>query len=134
MTRTLPSQPHGLLQLPCATRPERGARVRFKPVRGSVNDLAVIDRFISEIKSRLFRAMRDQDTGGRWVDLLPVIVKNYNEKTIHSAVSSEPAAVEGNDYLSKYLLRERNTAKMWKNVAQHRKTQDAHTKPGGLRS
>ena len=54
------------------------------------------------------------------MDLLPVIVKNYNEKTIHTAVSSEPAAVEDNDYLSKYLLRERNTAKMWRNAAQHR--------------
>ena len=64
-----------------AVRNEAGASVRFKPVRGSVNDLAVVDRFISEIKSRLFRSMRDQDTGGRWVDLLPVKVKNYNEKT-----------------------------------------------------
>ena len=36
---------HGAFAL--AVRNEAGASVRFKPVRGSVNDLAVVDRFIS---------------------------------------------------------------------------------------
>ena len=35
-------------------------------------------------------------------------------------MSSEPAAIEGNEFLSKFILRERNTAKMWRNAAQHR--------------
>ena len=51
--------------------------------------LAVVDRKISELKTRLFRRMQQENTYPRWIDYLKPIVKSLNSE-VNEAVGGAP--------------------------------------------
>ena len=96
-----------------------GADHRLKSVY-SVNDLSVVDRTIFELKGKLFRRVRADRTGGRWIDFLQETVRSQNE-TVNKAAIGAPDDVDDSE-IHTQLLREANTKKMERNAAQWAKT------------
>ena len=57
-----------------------------------------VERVIRTLKEKLFQAMTAEHTR-KWIDLLPLVVKTYNQ-TVHSSISMKPTdAKESENYL-----------------------------------
>ena len=94
--------------------------LKIRPVRGGVQDLAVADRFVQEIRSRIAKKMGGP---GVWHSQLAPVLAAYNNKSVHSAVSAPPqkvAEADEDDYLT-HLVHARNSAKLAKNELEYAK-------------
>lgn len=83
--------------------------------KGDHRALAFVDRVIRSIRTYLNKYR--QSTGDpNWVNVLPKIVQNYNENTVHEAIGTRPIdvveATEGNDKLIGDRSKARRKAKL----------------------
>lgn len=77
--------------------------IQFRIARNPDVKAAVVERFIRTLKERMFRYLTFKNTK-RYIDVLPAIVKAYNN-TVHTTIKMKPAAV------TLY-----NARKAWKNL------------------
>jgi Integrase core domain. len=88
---------------------QQGIVHRVKADKNDANALAVVDRFIQNLKTRLAESLAE--TPGEWSDRVPQVVAAYNE-TPHETLHGEPPSDVRSSKVVQFLLTQDNARKI----------------------